>query len=123
MILIVEDDAENAASLREVLQEEGYPIERAADGADALRLLKGGMRPDLMLVDLMMPNIDGWKLATALRADASLQTIPIVLLTADARGKEAAQQLGVNAYLSKPVDLGTLLDTVSLHYRSARPSQ
>ena len=121
MILIVEDDAENAASLREVLQEEGYAIERAADGADALQLLKDGMRPDLLLVDLMMPNIDGWKLATALREDTNLRSIPIVLLTADARGKEAAAQLGVNAYLSKPVDLGMLLDTVSLHYKSERP--
>jgi CheY-like chemotaxis protein len=115
MILIVEDDADNAAALREVLEEEGYPVTRACDGHDALRLMAQGTAPALIIVDFMMPNLDGSQFARLVRADPRWAKVPMLMLTAN--GPAARDAVGdmVDQCLSKPIDLNALLDAVQLH--------
>jgi CheY-like chemotaxis protein len=118
MILIVEDDADNAAAIRAVLEDEGYDVSRACDGVDALRMLHEGARPRLMILDFMMPNLDGLQLAEAVRSDTAFAAIPLLLLTAN--GRAAAEQEGVrnvDQVLSKPIQLTELLDLVERHYQ------
>ncbi len=117
MILIVEDDADNATALREVLQEEGYSVARASNGVEALTKLREGPIPSLILLDLMMPEMDGSTFAKAVRAEPKWNQIPIVLLSASGRAAERAQAPGVDRFLHKPVDLTTLLNVVQSHYR------
>jgi two-component system, chemotaxis family, chemotaxis protein CheY len=119
MIMIVEDDADNASALREVLEEEGYQVTRACDGADALKKLSGGPAPGLILLDYMMPEMDGSQLARAVKADKRFAEIPLVMLTAN--GRAASRALGdtITQCLAKPVELNTLLDTVRKYYRAA----
>lgn len=115
MILIVEDDADNAAALREVLEDEGYPVMRACDGHQALRMLGEGAEPELIIVDFMMPNLDGLQFSRLVRADQRWSHLPLVMLTANGQAARTAVGDLVDTWLSKPVDLDTLLDTVAKH--------
>jgi len=117
MILIVEDDADNASALRDVLQDEGYVVSRANNGIDALRQLKSGPLPGLILLDLMMPEMDGSHFAKAVRDEEAWKHIPMVVLSASGRAAERAATPGIERFLHKPVDLTTLLDVINTHYR------
>lgn len=112
MILIVEDDAANATALREVLEEEGYPVTRARDGHDALRMLAQGSVPELIIVDFMMPNLDGAEFVRLVRTDARWSTVPLLMLTGN--GPDARLSPGTSDVqcLSKPVDLDALLEAI-----------
>lgn len=122
MILIVEDDADNAAAIREVLEDEGYAVARACDGSDALRLLNKGPLPRLIILDFMMPNMDGSQLAKAVRSEPAWSQIPLVMLTAN--GRAAGTALGnVDECLNKPVNLMALLDAVQKHYVPSTPAE
>ena len=113
-ILIAEDRAASRELLRTVLVAEGYRVIEAADGR--LALLKADTeRPDLFLLDLQMPELDGFAVATALRQDARFATTPIIALTASAMqgDREKAMGMGFSAYLSKPVRLAVLRAEVS----------
>ena len=81
-ILIVEDDADVEEAMREILEGEGYPILSAANGEEALRILAEKPRPRLILLDLMMPVMNGWELLRALRESAKLARIPVVVVSA-----------------------------------------
>jgi DNA-binding response OmpR family regulator len=103
-ILIVEDDPDILSSLAEVIREEGFDVETAANGYQALARLESRV-PDLIFLDLMMPLMDGWKfLETARQRFPSAQP-PVVLLSAVHNLTDEARRLGVTAYLSKPFDL------------------
>ena len=117
MILIVEDDADNASALRDVLQDEGYVVTRANNGAEALRQLKTGQLPGLILLDLMMPEMDGSQLVKAVREEPSFAHIPLVVLSASGRAAERTAALAVDRFLHKPVDLTQLLDVINTYYR------
>ena len=112
-VLIVEDDRDVRLALAEVLAEEGYRIALAEHGFDALCQLRFGMPPGVILLDLMMPVMDGWEFLAEQRAKPALASIPVVVLTAagNARGLGASPQ--VVARLRKPVDIGALLDAVA----------
>lgn len=113
-ILVVEDNLEIREVLEAVLRSEGHQVLTAANGADALALLHGARRlPCLILLDLMMPVMDGYQFRDAQRRDARLAEIPVVLLTADGRAPEKGARLEVAGYLRKPVDLDTLVDAVA----------
>ncbi|MET0387940.1 MAG: response regulator [Polyangiales bacterium] len=120
MILIVEDDADNAAALREVLEDEGHQVTRACDGHDALRLMAQGSVPELIIVDFMMPNLDGSQFARLVRADPRWGAVPMLMLTAN--GPAAREAVGnmVDECLNKPIDLGVLLDAVETHVGKQR---
>jgi CheY-like chemotaxis protein len=103
-ILIVEDDPDILSSLAEAIREEGFDVETAANGYQALTRLETSL-PDLIFLDLMMPLMDGWKFLEVARARFTEWHAPVVLLSAVHNLTEEARRLGVTAFLSKPFDL------------------
>ncbi len=112
-VMVVEDDFSIRDILRELLEEEGYRVVWAADGREALARLKAARRPpSLILLDLMMPVMDGWEFRLAQQRDPELARIPVVVISADHALPQKISQLAVEGYLPKPFELATLLDTV-----------
>ena len=108
-ILLVEDDTAIRESLAECLALEGYAVQAFGDGAAALDWLRGGGRPRLVVLDLVLPRMSGEDFLRALRADGALASLPTVLMTA------ASPRSGlpaVDALLVKPFELGEFLDAV-----------
>jgi len=114
-VMLVEDDQAIRDMLHELLEDEGYRVRSAANGRDALLRLRAGGAPHLILLDLMMPVMDGRAFREAQRGDPTLSHIPVILLSADDRVAEAASRMSVSAWLSKPFELGALLDAVQRH--------
>ncbi|HET6582360.1 MAG TPA: response regulator [Nannocystaceae bacterium] len=112
-ILIVDDDPAVRDAIKDVLEDEGHRVEVAAHGAEALDSLRAGTRPDLVLLDHMMPIMDGPTFAEAVERDPALRGLKIVLLTADGRASAKATAMGLDAFLTKPVQLDQLLDVVA----------
>lgn len=112
-VLVVDDDADIREGVAEVLALAGYSVITAENGRAALELLSGPRLPALILLDLMMPEMDGWAVLSALRADRRLAAVPVVILTAMERSR-APQAAG---YLRKPFDLDDLLAAVERHAR------
>lgn len=114
-VLLVEDDEAIRETLAEMLAEEGYRVSTAMHGAQALDHLTEGLRPRLILLDLMMPVMDGWQLLRVLHASAELRGIPVIVVSA-ARDKIPE---GARRYLPKPLDLDTLLAAVEHQCRQS----
>ena len=111
-ILIVEDDFDVRESLSEALRDEGYAIECAVDGEQALEYLRNGGRPGLILLDLMMPRMSGSEFRMVQKVDPQLQHLPVVLLSADGAMDEKAKALETDGALRKPIDLEQLLKVI-----------
>lgn len=111
-ILIVEDDFDVRGALAEVLSDCGFDVRAASDGVEALELLDAGLVPRVILLDLMMPRMDGVELRRRLLECDAYAALPVVLLTADRRDDERGG-LVVDGKLSKPVDLDDLLAVVT----------
>jgi CheY-like chemotaxis protein len=112
-VLVVEDDPEIRLMLGEILQEEGYPVRVAPNGRAALDLLTtcpDADLPGLILLDLMMPVMDGWTFRGCQLADARLAHIPVVILTAHAIDVDELSPAG---FLNKPLNIDALLNTVA----------
>jgi CheY-like chemotaxis protein len=114
-ILVVDDDPELRETLGELLGEEGYETRLAENGKRALDLLRHGARPSLILLDLMMPEMNGWEFREEQLKDAELRDIPVVVMTAS-RGV-ARDALPVQEVLFKPVGLGEIIDAVERNAR------
>jgi len=115
-ILVVEDDDHVREMLIELLQDEGYQPAEATDGLAALEVLREAEAPPaLILLDLMMPRMNGWELRAALTADPHLADIPIILLSARTDIQQHRRALDVAEHLPKPIDFARLLDLVA-HY-------
>lgn len=112
-ILVVEDDADNRKIVVKVLTREGYETLEAADGRVALSLARAEL-PDLIMMDLGIPHVDGLEASRQLKADPRSADIPIIALTAFAqRGdEERARKAGCDGYLSKPCRPQTIRDAV-----------
>jgi len=110
-ILIVDDDQDIREVFRYVLETAGYHVNVAADGLDAWRTLKAHHRPALILLDLMMPVMDGAQFLTKLRS-SSYSDIPVVILSGNNACQSTANELKANGCLIKPVELEELLNTV-----------
>jgi CheY-like chemotaxis protein len=112
-ILIVEDDVDVRDALVQVLEFEGYRVTSATNGAEALAELRAGAPPGLILLDLMMPVMDGRQFRVAQLADPALARIPVVVLSADGGVEQKATTMGAAAYLKKPIEVDSLLDVVA----------
>jgi len=110
-VLLVDDDPEILEATGSVLREWGYAVDEARDGATALSLARNA-RPDLMLVDLMMPVMDGWTLIQRLREEKVAPGVPVVVFSADRDAREKARHLDARAALRKPFELEELQSVV-----------
>ena len=108
-ILLVEDDIATREAMTLVLEAQGYEVSSAANGQEALIQLRGGYRPALILLDLMMPILDGWGFRARQQQDPALASIPVVLLTADTSIADRAAALGAADYVLKPVEIEQML--------------
>jgi CheY-like chemotaxis protein len=111
-ILVVEDDESVRDALVTVLQLEGYQVGEAMHGAEALAVLRNGFVPSLILLDLMMPVMDGWQFRREQMKDPRLAPIPVVVVSAHTRAEELAGSPGVADVLMKPVDFDRLLTVI-----------
>lgn len=110
LVLLVDDDEDIREALRAILEDEGFAVRVAVDGSDALASLRSGLRPDVILLDLMMPVMSGWQFRSAQRQDPALAAIPVVVLSAV---HEQPDDLSVVASLRKPIDIDRLLEVVA----------
>jgi len=110
-VFVVEDDELLRDSLEPLLEEAGYDVAFAANGSEALTLLRARSIPDIILFDLAMPTMDGWEFRTIQKDDPLLRHVPAVAMTAD--GSHQARAISADAYLRKPFEPTVLLDTIS----------
>jgi len=113
-ILIAEDEANIAESLSFILGRAGYDVDSVPDGEAALRQVRK-LLPDLLILDVMLPGLNGFELLKMLKADARLKDLPVIVLTARTQphDRELAEAIGVAAYLTKPFSNRELVDHVS----------
>jgi two-component system cell cycle response regulator DivK len=112
-ILYVEDNFDNRLLIRRVLNAEGYTLHEAASANAALETLKS-MHPDLILMDINMPDMDGYTLTAHIRAMPNLGIVPIVALTANVMkgDRERSLEAGCDGYIQKPIDIDTLTQQI-----------
>ncbi len=111
-VLVVDDEPMVRETLGQVLKDEGYVVDLAVDGESALARVRAA-RPDAILLDLMMPGMNGWEFRAAQLADPALADIPVVVLSGDGTVAAKAGTMNAAGFLRKPVELATLLETVS----------
>ncbi len=109
-VLIIEDDADLREMMAQLLNIEGFHAATAANGRDALEYLRRSAPPDLILLDLMMPVMDGWEFRRVQQHDPDLANVPVVILSALDRSR--AGDLEPAAFLKKPLDFDHLLQLV-----------
>ena len=112
-ILVVEDQADNRRILRDMLSNAGYELVEAESGEEALTAVEAH-RPDLILMDIQLPEVSGLEVTKWLKDDPELKTIPVVAVTAFAMkgDEERIREGGCEAYLSKPISVGKFIETI-----------
>jgi CheY-like chemotaxis protein len=118
-VLVVEDNEDIREMMALALQLAGADVVCASNGREALALLKERSAPNLILLDLMMPVMNGWELNAALKRDEMLAKVPIVVISA--MGEGGAAGLDPAEFISKPVDIDRLIDVVSEHCGGEEP--
>ena len=118
-ILVVEDDRDTLSGLFTLLMNAGFSVLTAEHGAQAVDLLAHGIRPRLILLDLMMPKVTGWDVLKHLQSDPELREIPVVVMTA--AGESAKPVVGADVVLRKPVQPDRLIGEVARLMDANRP--
>lgn len=111
-ILVVEDDADIREDLADLLRDYGYRVATAGNGAEALEYLRSQRRPCVILLDLMMPVMNGWEFRRRMLADRELAELPVVLLSGAADVHEQAATLNASEVVTKPIQLDRLYRTL-----------
>ena len=119
-VLVVEDDEDVREAVATILEDEGYEVVTACHGREALDVLASGARPCVVLLDLMMPVMDGWQVLEEMQRHAALATIPVIVLSASRDAGPPAPN--VCRYLKKPIGLDVLLSEVEAHYPHDPPA-
>ena len=109
-VLIIDDDEAIRLSLQTVLEKENYTVFVAENGQEGLEILANIPEPCLILLDLMMPILDGWEFLDARQKDESLSKIPVVVISAFG---DQAKKIKADGFLKKPIDIDVLLGTLS----------
>lgn len=117
-ILVLDDNCDFLTNIELILEMEGYQVLSACNGSEALALLEQ-IRPDLIISDIMMPDMDGYEFYQRVRRISELLTVPFIFLSAKGgrEGIKLGKQLGVNDYLTKPLEPGDLLSVVEANLR------
>ena len=123
-VLVVEDEADVAEMLRYNLAKEGYEVRLAATGTDALRQARE-MRPDVILLDIMVPQLNGWEICRRLKQDRDTHAIPVVMVTGrvEEGDKVLGFEMGADDYVSKPFSPRELVARVRAVTRRSRPPE
>ena len=116
-VLVVDDDSDVRASVAQLLELEGFAVDTAKNGQEALDKLRSGVQPGVVLLDLMMPVMNGLELLNQLRAEPDLRKPPVIVISAN-RGYDA-DDLGVSAVVRKPFDVDHLLSNIEAVLRRA----
>ncbi|WPL11755.1 response regulator [Thiorhodovibrio litoralis] len=113
-ILIVDDSATMVYSVKTTLEMNGFDVETAGDGVQALAKLKGGVKPDLIITDINMPNMGGFELIKNVRALPGFRFTPILTLTTESQAdkRDEGKKLGATGWLVKPVDGPALVKVI-----------
>ncbi|GAB4093038.1 response regulator [Flaviaesturariibacter terrae] len=116
-ILIIDDEPRNIFALRAVLQSKGYQVEAAASGSEGLERLRANRGIGVVLLDMMMPDMDGTETLALIRQDETLRGLPVIAVTAQAMSGDRERMLaaGADDYVSKPVDVDRLLGLLQKH--------
>ncbi len=115
-VLIIEDEKLIIVSTQMVLEAAGFRVESATNGEDGIAKAKS-LAPDLVLLDIMMPGIDGWETLTRLKRDAATANVPVIIFTAreHARGHQKSAEMGAADYFRKPFEPDELIELVEKH--------
>jgi DNA-binding response OmpR family regulator len=115
-VLIVEDDEDIRADLAAILRIKGFAVAEAANGVEALAQMRDEL-PCVLLLDLMMPEMNGWELGAIMQTEARLQKVPIVVVSGAGRLEQSTLSLAPAAILAKPFELAHLIDVVARYCR------
>lgn len=119
-VLVVEDDNDLRESLSQALRDHGYTVTQAENGQQALDLLHAGARPSIILLDLMMPVLNGWELRDALRDDPALADIPQLVISAYMdEAEQHVLELSPDDCIRKPFAIRVLLEAIERHCPTA----
>jgi len=110
LVLVVDDNPEIRSSFKELLEDEGYRVAEVADGREALDYLRSQERPKLILLDLMMPVMDGWQFRAEQKKNPALASIPVIVISAVA---DVAAEIDAERVLTKPLNPEVLLGAVA----------
>jgi CheY-like chemotaxis protein len=113
VVLVVEDDHDIRDAITEFLTESGFTIRSAENGSMALEVLRSGFRPDLILLDLMMPVMDGFAFRAEQLADPEIAAIPVVVMSADGNISQKQSKILAVDYLKKPLDIYHLVASLN----------
>ncbi len=115
-VLVIEDNEQNLYLVRFLLENRGFNVKEARDGREGIRLASE-IRPDLILLDIQLPALDGYGVAMELRRDPALQTTPIIAVTSYAMvgDREKALEAGATGYIEKPINPGTFVDQINAY--------
>jgi two-component system, cell cycle response regulator DivK len=122
LILVAEDHPDSRDALQMLLEVHGFQVETAADGRKAVDKATA-LRPDLVLMDIMMPEMDGFEATRLLRSRPEFDSVPIVALTAMDGAREMVLAAGCDDYLSKPIDVRTFMDRVRVWLETGRAAR
>jgi len=117
-IIVVEDDHQLREVIAETLREDGYAVETAENGTVALELVRG-FTPDLLVIDLMMPHMNGEEFTEQVRQIEGLESVPIIVVSAARSGAEVGTRIGAVEYLGKPFDIFELGERITQLLRPA----
>jgi two-component system cell cycle response regulator DivK len=118
IVVIVDDEPDNLAVARKVLEFGGAQVHTAGNGVEGLKVVDA-IKPSFILLDLSMPEMDGWEMFNRLRADENTQSIPVVALTAHAMAgdRERVMEAGFDGYIAKPFRLSTFMSEILRCFR------
>jgi CheY-like chemotaxis protein len=119
-VLVVEDDSLTREALENILRGAGYTAFGAAEGGEALELMRRAPLPDLVLLDLLMSGMDGWHFRREQRRDAALASVPVIVCSGTGDADLHAAALGAAGFLDKPFDPDRLLEMVARVLRQAQ---
>ena len=113
-ILLADDSRGFLGLMTGILERMGFNVMQAANGAEALGILKGGARPDLLMLDVYMPEMDGFETLEAIKSDTGTREVPVVMLSVDTNDATIGRcrKLGCDDYLGKPVDINSLHEVI-----------
>ncbi|MCR4881205.1 MAG: response regulator [bacterium] len=115
-VLIADDEADIVETLQFMLESDGFEVLTAYDGEEALNLARRAI-PDIILLDVMMPKINGYKVSRLLKFDKKFQDIPILMITARSQEEDKliGEETGADEYITKPFDISNVIDLINKH--------